>query len=140
MTHRMTDYRDDPADLGDPGQQHPLDAITAATAIIGEIAGFIDPESAPVDAGDCASYQYQLRLAHRTLTAAYRALTPHRTALAALLDGHDPLREVAAFLDARSARMTAYLAQPLDSARAAEVRAKLAECEVIRRWMQALRP
>lgn len=149
MTHRITDYRDTPADLadpGDPGRQHLLDAMAGPIQIIKDISAWLatgDSEET------CASYRSQLKLSHRILFGVSKDLEPHRAAIAALLDGHDPLREsaendllkkIVGFLDARMARMTEYLAQPLDSARAVEVRAKLAECEVMRRWVQALRP
>lgn len=148
MTHRTTDYRDSPADLGglgDPGKQHPLDAMAGPIQMVKDISDWLTQGDSEET---CESYRYQLRLAHRILSAAHNDLMPHRTAISALLIGHDPLREAAeaallqrivAFLDARMGKMTAYLAeQQPDAAREAEVRAKLAECEVMRRWVQAL--
>ena len=140
MTHRMTDYRDDPADLGDPGQQHPLDAMAWPIQTVRDVADFLDPDNAPIHAESCTLYRNLLRRADKILSSARTDLEPHRGAIAAWLEGQDPLKRLAEALDARIAKMTACLAeQQPDSARAAEVRAKLAECEVMRRWVVALR-
>lgn len=123
----------------DPGEQHLLDGMAAATAIIKEIAGFLDPDNAPVDAADCALYRSRLNLAKRILDAAHSRLTPHRASIAVLIDHGDPLDRLATALDARIARMAEYLGgADLDAARQAEVKAKMNECEVMRRWIRQL--
>lgn len=105
---------------------------------------------APGDSEEtCASYRSQLKRSHRILFGVSKDLEPHRAAIAALLDGHDPLREsaenallkkIVGFLDARIAKMTDYLAKKaISNERQAEVRAKLAECQVMRQWVEALR-